>query len=103
LNVSDQRADPGSMLHLARDLIALRRERADLRGGGYATLPVPDGAWAWRRGEDTAAAVNLSDAPVEIELEGRILIGTDRTRDGEAVEGMLRLGPWEGAVLERAR
>jgi alpha-glucosidase len=103
VNVSDQRADPGSVLHLARDLIALRRERADLRGGAYETLPAPDGAWAWRRGEHTAAAVNLSAAPVEIELEGRILIGTDRTRDGEPVDGALRLGPWEGALVERAR
>jgi len=103
VNVADQRADPGSVLHLARDLIALRRERADLRGGAYETLPAPDGAWAWRRGEDTAAALNLSDAPVEIQLEGRILIGTDRTRDGEPVDGALRLAPWEGAVLERHR
>ena len=29
-NVADQRDDPGSTLHLVRDLIALRRERADL-------------------------------------------------------------------------
>ena len=32
-NVAAQREDPGSVLHLVRDLIALRRERADLRGG----------------------------------------------------------------------
>jgi alpha-glucosidase len=103
VNVSDQRADPGSLLHLTRDLIALRRERADLRGGGYETLPAPEGAWAWARGEDTVVAVNLSDAPVEIEVTGTVLIGTDRSRDGSAVPGALALGPWEGAVLERAR
>jgi hypothetical protein len=84
-----------------RDLIALRRSRADLRGGAYETLAAPEGAWAWRRGERTAAAVNLSAAEVEVAgLEGVVLVGTDRARDGEAVDGVLRLGPWEGAVIE---
>jgi alpha-glucosidase len=100
-NVADQRVDPASTLHLVRDLIALRRERADLRGGGYETLPAPAGAWAWRRGNRTAAALNLSDREVAIEgLGGTVLIATDRARDGEDVAGPLVLGPWEGAVLE---
>jgi alpha-glucosidase len=100
-NVSDQREDPGSVLHMVRDLIALRRDREDLRGGGYATLPAPEGAWAWRRGERTAAAVNLSAAPVEVGgLRGTVLVATDRARDGEAVTGSLALGPWEGAVVD---
>jgi alpha-glucosidase len=99
VNVAAQRGDPGSALHLVRDLIALRRERADLRGGRYETLPAPDGAWAWRRGESTAAAVNLSDADVVVDLRGEILVGSDRARDGERADGALRLGPWEGAVL----
>jgi len=99
-NVGDQRADPGSVLHLVRDLIALRRSRADLRGGSYQTLPAPDGAWAWRRGDGTAAAVNLSGAEVEVAgLGGSVLVATDRSRDGERVDGTLRLGPWQGAVL----
>ena len=66
------------MLHLVRDLIALRRERADLRGGSYETLPAPEGAWAWRRGDGTLVALNLSGAEVELELKGTVLIGTDR-------------------------
>ena len=33
INVEAQRADPGSTLHLVRDLIALRRAHADLRAG----------------------------------------------------------------------
>jgi alpha-glucosidase len=99
-NVAGQREDRGSVLHLVRDLIALRRVRADLRGGGYETLPAPAGAWAWRRGDGTAAAVNLSDADVKVDgLEGTVLVATDRGRDGERVDGSLRLGPWEGAVL----
>jgi len=97
-NVDAQRRDPGSTLHLVRDLIALRRERADLRGGAYETLPAPEGAWAWRRGDRTTAAVNLSDDPVQVDLAGTVLIGTDRSRDGEAFDG--RLGPGEGVVLD---
>ena len=100
-NVADQRSEPGSTIHLCRDLIALRRASPDLRTGSYATLPTADGLWAWRRGLATAVALNLSDAPGVIEgLEGRIRIATRRKRDGEAVDGRLALGPWEGAVVE---
>jgi alpha-glucosidase len=97
-NVAAQREDPTSTLHLVRDLIALRRERADLRDGEYETLPAPDGAWAWRRGAGTAVALNLSDAPVTIDLAGGVLIGSDRGRDGEPFDGAL--APWHGVVLE---
>jgi len=102
-NVSAQREDRGSVLHLVRDLIALRRERDDMRNGAYESLAAPEGAWAWRRGEGTAIALNLSEGDLQVEgLEGTVLIGTDRTRDGEAVAGALRLGPGEGAVVDRS-
>jgi alpha-glucosidase len=97
-NVAAQRDDPGSTLHLVRDLIALRRKRADLREGDYATLPAPDGAWAWRRGERTAVALNLSDAPAGVDLAGTVVIGTDRSRDGARFDGAV--APWEGVVVE---
>jgi alpha-glucosidase len=100
VNVADQREDPASTLHLVRDLIALRRDRADLRGGGYETLPAPAGAWAYRRGDGTAVALNLSDAAVRIDgVGGRVLVSTARERDGARVDGTLELGPWEGAVV----
>jgi alpha-glucosidase len=38
-SVAAQREDPGSMLNLCRDLIALRREVPDLRSGRYASIP----------------------------------------------------------------
>jgi alpha-glucosidase len=100
-NVADQRADPGSTLHLTRDLIALRRAHAALHAGTYESLPAPDGVWAWRREDGFAVALNLADADATVEgLSGRVAIGTDRARDGEAVDGALRLGPWEGVVVE---
>jgi alpha-glucosidase len=102
-NVAAQREDPGSTLHLVRDLIALRRERPDLRVGGYETLPAPDGAWAYRRGDGTAVALNMADAPATVEgLSGRVLVATDRARDGEEVAGALELGPWQAAVVATA-
>jgi hypothetical protein len=88
---------------LCHDLIALRRESPDLRSGDYTSLPSPLGAWAWRRGSSMIVAVNLSGGSVNVPVDpGTIAIGTDRSRDGEAVDGDLSLGPWEGAVLRVA-
>jgi alpha-glucosidase len=102
-NVADQRSDPASHLHLCRDLIALRREIPELHTGGYASLPSPDGVWAWRRGEDVVVAVNLSDeAATLLTGPGRIAICTNRARDGERVKWDFDLAPWEGAVLRVA-
>ncbi|HSL63885.1 MAG TPA: alpha-amylase family glycosyl hydrolase [Gaiellaceae bacterium] len=98
--VAEQRRDAASPLHLARDLIALRRRRDDLVSGAYASLPSPPGTWAWRRGEATVAAVNLGDEPAEIATTGAVLVATDRARDGERVAASLRLGPGEGAVVD---
>jgi alpha-glucosidase len=80
-SVEAQRADRDSFLTFCRALIAQRRASPDLLEGDYETLPAPDGAWTFRRGETTGVAVNLSDEPVEVEL-GRTL----------------RLAPWEGVV-----
>jgi alpha-glucosidase len=100
-NVAAQREDPGSVLHLVRDLIALRRRQPDLRSGSYEALPAPAGAWAWRRGERFAVALNLSDAEATVDgLAGRVAVATDRARDGEEVGGALRLGAHEGVVVE---
>jgi alpha-glucosidase len=99
-NVADQRDDPASALHLVRDLIALRRSSDDLRSGDYRRLESPDGTWAFRRGDGTIVALNMSDAEAEIEdAGGEVAIATDRGRDGERVDGPLRLAPWEAAVV----
>jgi alpha-glucosidase len=103
INVADQRSDPGSMLNLCRDLIALRRSTPDLRSGSYASLPSPSGLWAWRRGADTIVAVNLSDDPASMTIgSATIALGTRRERDGEPVRAELSLRAWEGAVVRLA-
>ncbi len=93
-NVAAQRDDPGSVLNFVRELIALRRERADLHGGRYESLPAPAGAWVWRRGERTTVALNLSDEPAAIDARGSVLIATG----GEPFAG--ELAPWTGFVLD---
>jgi alpha-glucosidase len=99
-NVRSQRDDRRSMLSFARDLLAARRASDDLRRGAYATVPAPAGAWAWRRGERTLVAVNLSRGETAVRVDGKVTIGTRRERDGEQVAGVLELGPWEGAVVQ---
>jgi alpha-glucosidase len=99
--VAEQRDDPGSALNLTRDLIALRRARAELRSGAYESVAAPAGVWAWRRGDRTAVAINLSEGPVELDFGGTVLLSTRRERDGSQA-APLRLGPHEGAVLELA-
>lgn len=99
-NVADQREDPTSVLHLCRDLIAIRRGRADLHSGSYEALDAVDGIWAWRRGEATTVILNHGEARAVVPTRpATVLIATDRERDGERVDGTVRLDPWEALVL----
>ncbi|MGH9026420.1 MAG: alpha-amylase family glycosyl hydrolase [Acidimicrobiia bacterium] len=99
-DVDRQRADPASMLNLARDLVALRRESEDLRNGEYRTLVVDGGLWAWRRGDGAVVALNLGPEPATHDaVAGTIAICTNRSRDGETVNGTLTLAPDEALVL----
>jgi alpha-glucosidase len=80
--VAQQRDDPKSFLSYVRTLIEQRRANRDLVEGRYESLPAPEGVWAFRRGERTTVAVNLSEDEAEL-------------------EGGLRLAPWEGVVQRR--
>ena len=99
-NVADQRHDPASTLSFCRQLLALRRDREDLRSGVYAALDSPDGVWAFHRGERTLVVLNMSAAGALVDVApATVLIGTSRLA-GEALRGpSLRLAPWEGVVL----
>ena len=100
-NVEGQRHDEGSVLHLVRDLLALRRRTEDLRSGdfrpghggrpvGLAPRDLPPGG----RGtcptsppRSTRCRAACSSAPT-----------ADAT--GSAQTGPLRLGGWEDLVVE---
>jgi glycosidase len=100
-NVRAQRSDPNSILHLARDVIALRHRYPQLATGSSEPLEAPEGIWAWRRGERFTIVLNMSDHPGSLSgVRGRIAVGSARRRDGEAVNGDLALGPWEAALVD---
>jgi hypothetical protein len=101
-NVADQEADPDSVLSLTRRVIAARAASEDLAAGPYRSLPAPDGAWAFARGDATTVLANLSSAPAGFEgVTGTVVAATDRAREGSAVEGALTLPAWSAAVLVR--
>lgn len=106
VNVAVQSPDPDSILSLTRRLIRLRREHPVLHTGDFERFgPTPEGTFAFRRiGPDGKLTVvlNLTDAPsvVPDAGPGRVLIGTDRHRDGTSVGSYVELGPNEGLVIE---
>jgi alpha-glucosidase len=98
-NVESQRSDPTSVLALARRLIALRRQEADLRAGSYRSLSAPEGVWAWSRGDRHFVVLNMSEGPAVVPgLSGTLLVNTEGARFDEPVAGTLELGPWEGVI-----
>ena len=93
-NVSDQRNDPASILHLTRDLIALRKVSADLRSGAYRPRTSPDGTWVYGRGKQVVVALNMSDDVVKVpRLRGTVQLSTGRDRDGSSFSGGLTMEP----------
>ena len=88
-NVADQREDPGSLLSLYRELIALRR---DMPVHFESITDVP-GVVAYRRG-DRLVAINLSAEPRPVP-RGEVLLET--ARGAVAHDGSL--APHAGAVL----
>ena len=98
-NVEAQRDGPGlGPAPRARpDRAAARRART-CAAAPTRRCPRPTGAWAWRRGvghgrggEPRATRRCRSRA-----WRARVLVGTDRARDGAAVAGALRLGAGRG-------
>ncbi len=100
-NVQDQRDDPGSMLSLARALIEARRASADLSTGASLPLPSDECSWVWRRGEGTVVMVTMGADRATLDgIHGRVVVGTDRARDGEQVDGGIVLQGWEAVLVQ---
>ena len=106
-NVATQDADPDSTLNLHRRLLALRRAEPALHAGRFTPLGVQGGAMAYLRetdgGRGFLVAINLSGAPARYEspaaTAGEVVLGTLRSREGEAVPGVIELGPNEAMVV----
>jgi alpha-glucosidase len=102
-NVASQREEPSSVLTFCRDIIAFRRGHPEFSTGDATSLVTPEDIWAWTRGDRHVVVLNLSAAArVAGGLHGTIRVGTDRSREGEVVEGEVNLAPFEGVILERA-
>lgn len=90
-SVERQRRDPASILHLYRDLIALRRRSAALRDGAEELLELEDPVLAWIRhsgDERVVVAINFSEEPQRIETTGLLL--------ASSVAGRARRRPFDG-------
>jgi glycosidase len=103
-NVAAQRNEPGSLLHLYRALLALRRRTPALHRGAYAARRAPKDVFAFERsegGQRAVVALNFGDASALVSLgRGRVADGL-HTRPGAALPerlGRVELGPCEGIV-----
>ena len=98
-SVADQRGDPRSILSWCRQVIELRRGRADLHAGNQDLLDADERVLAWKRGTNTTVAANLSDEPAMVSLPvGELAFashGVRRVSTGPGVE----LPPWGCVVV----
>jgi maltose alpha-D-glucosyltransferase/alpha-amylase len=84
-NVADQQADPASTLSLVRELIALRKENAELGTSGSVRIINPGYPFVYRRGDRFTVAVNPGFDPVttNIPVTGTQVLGQGaEVRDG---------------------
>ncbi|MFJ6163862.1 glycoside hydrolase family 13 protein [Micromonospora orduensis] len=77
-----QTGDAASMLGLYRAAIAIRRAEPALGDGELSWLPAPDGVLAFSRGEGFRCLVNLSDTPVALPADARLLLASGPLDDG---------------------
>ena len=101
-NVRAERAEPGSMLHLTRRMLALRRSASALRTGSQQVIDVADDVLAYRRTDDDGTylvLVNHVAEPRDVEVAGewRIELASDGAGEGGVFTG--RLGPDQAVVL----
>jgi len=96
-SVEAQRADAGSILHLYRDALALRRGSTALRTGTLALLDdAPEGVLAYERAaadDRRRVWVNFGPAPVALPADWRAQLRTDGPASDDA------LAPDAAAVL----
>lgn len=104
-NVAVQQEDPAALLHLYRELLALRRGTPALRAGRFDLLDAPDDVLAFERCAGSSRAVvalNFGETPARAALGGGQVRDGLHTRYGAAlpeVANALELGPAEGVVL----
>lgn len=105
VNVAALEQDPGSILHLYRRLIALRRTCPTLVSGKLQRVSFEKTVLRYElRGETDTISVLLNmrgDAVNLVVEEGIVLASTDLNREGQSASGTVRLNPAEGLILQR--
>ena len=113
MNVEEQMADPSSVLHLYRLVLAARSGSHALRHGTFRWLDSPPDTLAYARESDRdvrVVVINFADRPVEVPTRGAqwpdvawdVELRTAATAPGRASDP-LKLDPEEAAVLHPAR
>ena len=106
-SVETESKDPGSVLSLYRNLLALRRKHAALHSGDvYGVKPMDEGnqnVLAYRRtdgAERMQVLLNLTGEPQTIACPpGRVLLSTHSGHDSTAFSGSVTLRPHEGLLI----
>jgi alpha-glucosidase len=102
-NVETLRADPTSILHLYRRLLAERRASPALQLGAMRLGPSPAGVLAWERALGTdrrTVLVNFTGEAVECPAAGVVAVASDGAGEGATYGGTL--GPDQAVVLRPA-
>jgi alpha-glucosidase len=105
-NVAALRADPASILHLYRRLLAARHASAALRQGSLTLLAAPDGVLAWERahaGDRRIVLVNFVDAEARFAVPGDWSVEVASDGRGEGARFAGALGPDAALVLRETR
>jgi alpha-glucosidase len=104
MSLSRQYGDPGSMVSLHRQLLALRRARPALSEGAVAAVNASGTVLGYERRLDDdrlAVALNLAHADAECDVvPGMVVAATHRSRLGAKVGGTLLLQADEGVVID---
>jgi alpha-glucosidase len=102
-NVAALSDDPGSILSLYRQLIALRRSSLALKSGAIRAVAADGDVLAYRRcagDEEFWVLLNLGSEPRQMPMpSGRILLSTHLDRGGDIVANAVRLRAAEGIVV----
>ncbi|MCU1490416.1 MAG: glycosidase [Acidimicrobiaceae bacterium] len=100
-SVAAQRAEPGSMLGLTRELLALRREHLSGSVAPYGELEVASDRWIFSVGPLVVAA-NFSGVAIRAALPpgaDAVRCSSNMERERAVVQGLIELGPYEGVVI----
>lgn len=99
INLAANLADPHSVFHYYRRMIALRKATPALVYGEFIPVEAPEELYVYRRRQDGQAyeiALNLSDYPVRYAVSGQMVVGSYADEDEN------RLRPYEARVYRVA-